>query len=142
MPKFDEDAGLSLPKRLLTDDELLKVLVLEPGAEEEPKREVPGRVKGDVPKGVDVLALDEVPNNVDELPLVPVAVGREVEAPGGEDAGAKEKPDDASDDELEPKVLKPANWGGVGTEVGFECDSDGADGSGLVDLIELSLNSV
>ena len=148
VPKLDEDAGLSLPKRLLVEDnELLKTfVVLEPEAEEEPKSEVPVRLKGDVP---DVLALDEVPNNVDELVLVPVAVESKGEAPedapDGEDAGGKEKLDVDPDDELEPKVLKPANGGGVGTEDGFEfCadGADGADGNGFVDLDDLSSNSV
>jgi len=120
-----------VPKRLLVeDDELLKALVLEPGVEEEPKSEVPVRLKGDVPKGVEVLV------------LVPVAVGRKGEAPEGGDAGRKEKLDDDPDDELEPKVLKLANGGGVDTEDGFEFCADAADGNGLVDLDDLSSNSV
>jgi hypothetical protein len=139
---------LSAPKRLLAEgEELPKEVELKPGVEDEPKGEVPVRLKGDVPKGVDVLELDEVPNTVDGLVLVPVVVAGKVEvpeeAPEMEDGGGKENPDDDdADDELEPSIPKPANVGGAGTDDGFELGTDDADGNGSVELDGLLLNSV
>lgn len=136
---------MSLPKRLLVEDEELpKEVILEPAVEDELEEMVPGMSNIDDPKGVDTPAL---------VPVV-VAGGTWVpeEVPGVEDEDGNKKPDDGADDEatgnvklpvldvVDEVVAKPEN-GGVGVEEGFETGVVDTDEKTLVEFDGLSSNS-